>query len=260
MKQFDNKVVLVTGGTNGMGRTTAAALARAGATVIICGRGAAAGEAAVAALRDQDLSVRFMPCDVTQEDQVARLIDGIVSEYGRLDGAFNNAGLTAEHAKLADTSPEKWKQVIDVNLHGTYFCLRHQLRVMAAAGGGAIVNNSSLAGMLAIPGQAAYVASKFAVIGLTQAAAIEYAQLPETKAPIRVNAIAPGPIMGGMNDAASLDAHPERTQRKIGVTAMRRFGQADEVAQTVLWLLSDAASYITGAVIPVDGGAAAGRF
>lgn len=260
MKQFDNKVVLVTGGSSGMGRATAAALAKAGATVIICGRNRAAGEMAVAALRHEGLAVRFMPCDITQEDQVARLIDDIVSEYGRLDCAFNNAGMTAEHAKLADTSPEKWKQVIDINLHGTYFCMRHQLRVMAANGGGAIVNNSSLAGVVAIPGQAAYVASKFAIIGLTQAAAIEYAQLPETKSAIRINVIAPGPIMGGMNDAASLDAHPERTQRKIGVTAMRRFGQADEVAQTVLWLLSDAASYMTGAVIPIDGGAAAGRF
>ena len=260
MSQFENKVVLVTGGTNGMGLNTARMLAQAGAKVVICGRKADAGETAVAMLREQGFTVRFIRCDVTQESQVAEMIDAIVSEYGRLDCAFNNAGLTAEHARLGDTSPQKWKEVIDVNLHGTYFCMRHQLRAMAASGGGAIVNNSSLAGVMAIPGQASYVASKFAVIGLTQAAAIEYAVLPESKSGIRVNAIAAGPIMGGMNDAASLDAHPERTQRKIAATAMRRFGKADEVAQTVLWLLSDAASYITGAVIPVDGGAGAGKF
>lgn len=250
------RVIIVTGGTEGMGLVTAERLARDGHKVVICGRRTEAGDAALAQLEQHGLSAEFIACDVAEDGAVAKLVDTVVARHGRLDGAFNNAGVTAPVALLADSDPALWRRIIDINLTGVYNCLRAQIPAIIASGGGAIVNTSSLAGITAIPGQAAYVASKFGVIGLSQAAAIEYARDPG----VRINVIAPGPISGGMNNEAALAANPERTKRKIGVTAMRRLGAPQEVAETVAWLLSDAASYITGAVIPVDGGASAGSF
>lgn len=253
---LEGKVTLVTGGTHGMGLITAAHLARQGARVILCGRGIETGMAAIQSITSQGLMAEFAPCDITDPDAAEALVADIVARYGRLDCAFNNAGVTVPHARIAEAGIDDWHQAIQINLTGVFLCMRAQLRAMARAGGGAIVNNSSLAGITAIPGQAAYVASKFGVIGLSQAAAIEYANDPC----IRVNVIAPGPILGGMNSEAALEANPERTARKIAVTAMRRMGRPEEVAEVVGWLLSDAASYVTGAVMPIDGGAAAGKF
>jgi NAD(P)-dependent dehydrogenase (short-subunit alcohol dehydrogenase family) len=198
----------------------------------------------------------FIQADIAQNADDEELVNMIVNKYGRLDAAFNNAGLTAPIAPVADSDPDAWRRVIDVNLSGTYFAMRAQIRAMRETGGGAIVNNSSLAGITAIPGQPAYVASKFGVIGLTQAAAIECARDPE----IRINVVAPGPIMGGMNTEEALARDPERTKQKIRVTAMRRLGAPEEVARLVSWLLSSEASYITGSVFPIDGGASAGKF
>lgn len=257
MEEFKGKVALVTGGTNGMGLVVAKRLAQAGAQVIICGRDQQKGAAAVTACASGGIELSFVDCDITQSTQVQLMIAKIVEQYGRLDYAFNNAGLSAQHGRIGDASVENWKSVIDVNLNGTFYCMKYELEAMQAQGRGVIVNNSSLAGVMAIPGQAAYSASKFGINGLTQSAAIEYAAGPS---PIRVNAIAPGPITGGMNSEENLAKNPEHTKRKIGATAMRRMGSPDEVASTVLWLFSDAASYITGAVIPVDGGGTAGKF
>ncbi|WP_424942396.1 SDR family NAD(P)-dependent oxidoreductase [Aliiroseovarius crassostreae] len=255
MTQHD-RVTLITGGTEGMGLVTAKHLAREGHQVVICGRRPAAGEAALARLEKDGLCGDFIACDIAEEGAAEALVAEVLRRHGRLDYAFNNAGVTVPVAPIAESDPAAWRRAIDINLTGTYYCLRAQIAAMKRTGGGAIVNNSSLAGITAIPGQPAYVASKFGVIGLSQAAAIEYARDPA----IRVNVIAPGPISGGMNTEEALAANPERTKRKIGVTAMRRLGAPEEVAQTVAWLLSDAASYVTGAVLPIDGGAAAGKF
>ncbi len=257
--RFTDKVLLVTGGTQGIGLEVALAAAQEGARVTVCGRGADKGKLALEQAASRNLSIDFAECDVQDADSVERLITGIVTKYGRLDLAFNNAGITAEHAKVGDSSIENWRKVIDINLIGTYLSMKHEIASMVKTGGGVIVNTSSAAGVMAIAGQSAYVASKMAIIGLTQSAAIEYANAA-SGVQIRINAVAPGPILGGMNDAKNLNENPARTEKKLASTAMRRFGTGQEVAQTVLWLLSAESSYITGAVIPVDGGYAAGKF
>ncbi|WP_299865704.1 SDR family NAD(P)-dependent oxidoreductase [uncultured Roseobacter sp.] len=249
-------VTLVTGGTQGMGLTTARHLARDGHQVIICGRRAEAGAEAEGSLKEEELDVRFLQCDVAEEGAAEALVAQIVADHGRLDAAFNNAGITVPVAPLAQSDPAVWRQAMDVNLTGVYYCLRAQIRAMRETGGGAIVNNSSLAGVTAVPGQPAYVASKFGVIGLSQAAAIENARDPE----IRINVVAPGPISGGMNTEEALAKDPERTKQKLRVTAMRRLGRPEDVSQMVAWLLSSQAAYVTGAVFPIDGGASAGKF
>jgi len=259
MQRFEGKVALVTGGTQGMGWSVARALVAEGASVVICGRDNEKGLRCVeeSGMRDR---LMFVQCDTRSAGQVADLMGVISTRFGRLDCAFNNAGVTAPRAKLGQSSISDWQRVIDINVNGTYYCLREELALMAAIGGGAIVNNCSLAGIVAIPEQAAYVASKFAVAGMTKAAAIEYARAGDGVSAVRVNAIAPGPIEGGMNSEANLSQNPEHTRRKLAVTAMQRFGTQQEVADTVLWLLSNQASYMTGAILTLDGGASAGKF
>lgn len=259
MQAFAGKVALVTGGTQGMGWSVAQALAAQGASVVICGRDRDKGMQCIDA---SGLGERllFVPCDTSVPQQVAALMATIRERFGRLDCAFNNAGVSVPRARLGQSSISDWQRVIDINVNGSYYCLREELALMAAGDGGAIVNNCSLAGITAIPDQAAYVASKFALVGMTKAAAIEYARATEGSAVVRVNAIAPGPIEGGMNSEARLQQHPEHTRRKLAVTAMQRFGTQQEVADTVLWLLSGQASYMTGAIVSLDGGASAGKF
>jgi NAD(P)-dependent dehydrogenase (short-subunit alcohol dehydrogenase family) len=257
--RFTNKTLLVTGGSQGIGLEVALSAAREGARVVVCGRAEDKGRLAVETAAREDLQLDFLACDVQDDGSVARLLAAVVERYGKLDLAFNNAGITAEHAKLGDSSIDNWRKVIDINLTGTYLSMKYEIAAMLQSGGGAIVNTSSAAGVMAISGQAAYVASKAAIIGLTQSAAIDYANAANG-AQIRINAVAPGPIAGGMNHEKNLAENPARTERKIASTAMRRFGSGAEVAQTVLWLLSSHSSYITGAVIPVDGGYAAGKF
>ena len=260
---FEDKVVLVTGGTNGMGLDTAIALAKEGAKVVVCGRCEEKGRAAVSSVlgvEEKGFELHFIKCDIQSETDVKTMIDTIVSQYGRLDYAFNNAGVSSSHARLADASYDDWRNAVDINLNGTFLCMKYEIAAMLLSGGGAIVNNSSCAGVMAIPGQAAYVASKAGVIGLTQSAAIDYANSSDGKAVIRINAIAPGPILGGMNNEENLQKNPITTKKKIGATAMQRFGRSAEVIPAVLWLLSEESSYVTGIVLPIDGGFTAGKF
>lgn len=258
--RFIDKSLLVTGGTQGIGLEVAFLAAKEGARVTVCGRDARRGRSAQEQAAERGLQLDYVECDVQNNDSVSRLLAEVLSRHGRLDLAFNNAGITAEHASLGNTSEQNWRNVIDVNLNGTYLCMKHEINAMLEVGGGAIVNTSSAAGVMAIRAQAAYVASKAAIIALTQSAAIDYADPGTHGGQIRINAVAPGPILGGMNDEKNLRENPSRTERKVASTAMRRFGTGREVASAVLWLLSQESSYLTGTVIPVDGGYAAGKF
>lgn len=233
-----------------MGRHIAERASLAGAKVIVSGRTAP----------NSKYGIDFFPCDVTSETQVETLISYILDKYGNLDMALNNAGITTPHDKLADSSSAQWTEALNVNLTGTYFCLKHEIKAMKTGNGGSIVNMSSAAGVLPIGSQAAYVTTKSAIIALTKSAAIDYATDSQQDKLVRINAVAPGPIVGGMNSNENLEANPIHTARKLGVTAMKRFGSADEVANAVIWLLSSDSSYITGSVISIDGGYSSGKF
>ncbi|MFK3795363.1 MULTISPECIES: SDR family NAD(P)-dependent oxidoreductase [unclassified Pseudomonas] len=257
MYDFTGKVCLITGGTHGIGLRVSERLIEAGAELIVLGRGESRGREVAERLGDK---CRSLTCDVADTDQVERAFQTIRSDYDRLDCAFNNAGITAQYAPVVDSCSTDWNSVIGINITGTYECMKHELRIMQAQGRyGAIVNTSSCAGVLPLAGQMAYSVSKQAINTMTQVASIENAQF-EDGGCIRVNAIAPGPILGGMNTPQRLEAAPENTRRKIGVTSMKRFGTQDEVANAVLWLLSDQASYVTGTILSVDGGYASGKF
>lgn len=257
MQKFSDKVALVTGGTTGIGLKIAEFFAREGATVCICGRSLQKGRAALEILKASGLQVSFIHCDISDSKAVKNMIAQIVREHRQLNYAVNNAGISARRGLLADSSETDWQDVININLTGTYLCMKYEIRQMLKNGGGAIVNNSSGAGLVPYPGQAAYIAGKFGVCGLTRAAAIEYAN---TEPSVRINAIAPGPILTGMSSAEKSEADPERAEQKLAATAMKRFGKPEEVAAAVLWLCSAEAGYITGTVLPVDGGYQAGKW
>jgi NAD(P)-dependent dehydrogenase (short-subunit alcohol dehydrogenase family) len=261
MSKFDGKVALVTGGTQGMGSVTAGALAAAGATVLICGRDEEKGKKTAADLSaETGKEVRFLRSDIANPQSVKGLVETVLGDYGRLDLAFNNAGVTSEHACVADACIDNWQRTIDINVNGTFYAMKYEIAAMLRSGGGAIVNNSSVLGLVPISGQPAYCTSKAAIIALTKGAAMEYAREDNGRPRVRINAVAPGPILGGMNSEENLTRNPAKTERKLALTAMHRFGTPEEVVSSVLWLLSDESSYVTGAVVPVDGGGSAGKF
>jgi NAD(P)-dependent dehydrogenase (short-subunit alcohol dehydrogenase family) len=254
MKAFDlsGKTAIVTGGASGIGRATAQLFAKRGANTVIVDRDEATGAAAAGDIRQQGHEATFLKCDVTDEASVQAMVEETLRAYGGLDIAFNNAGGTADLPSFTDTTLAYWDKSIDVHLKGVWLCMRVQLAHMAENGGGAIVNTSSIAGLLGI-GTAAYAASKHGVNGLTKIAAMEFGERG-----IRVNAICPGFIRTPVVQALE-EGQPEATADMKEWHALKRFGEPEEVAQTVLWLSSDAASFITGAIIPVDGGVTAGR-
>lgn len=249
---FRGKVALVTGASSGMGLATARAFAEAGAAVVLADIKQEAVTAAAEALAADGHRAIAVLCDTSDDEQVAVMVGRTVSEFGRLDFAFNNAGIMAEVAPLADGSRQNWDRVIGVNLRGVWSCMQHELRQMQKQGGGAIVNNASVGGTKGDPGVSPYTASKHGVIGLTRTSALEY-----VKDNIRVNAVNPGVIATQIaRDVVKNDdaAYAEM----VAKVPMGRAGTSEEIASTVLWLCSPGASYVVGQAFTVDGGLTVG--
>jgi NAD(P)-dependent dehydrogenase (short-subunit alcohol dehydrogenase family) len=245
---FSGKVALVTGAASGMGLATAQAFAEAGAAVVLADFKEEAVKAAagkLVAAGHQALAVR---CDVSDDAQVAAMVDRAVAEFGRLDAAFNNAGVMARIAPTADSTREDWDRVTGVNLRGVWSCMKHELRQMERQGGGAIVNNASVGALTGNPGIGSYIASKHGVVGLTRTAALEY-----VKRGIRVNAVNPGLI--DTQIARDVVNGDERAYAEMAKhVPIGRAGRPEEIASAVLWLCSPGASYVVGHALTVDGG------
>ena len=247
---FDGKVALVTGAGAGIGLATARAFAEAGASVILADSDAALLEEAVKGLRSAGHEALAIRCDVRERTQVGAMVAGAVETYGRLDAAFNNAGINCDGAPLLETDDDEFDTIIDVNLRGVWNCMKAELRQMTAQGSGAIVNCSSIGGMRGSKGRAAYSASKFGVIGLTRAAALDYAAQG-----IRINAVCPG-IIGNtpMAKRVTKNNDPDIIKAFVAAEPIGRLGEPEEIAAAVLWLCSPAASFALGHSMAIDGG------
>ncbi|TDI14310.1 MAG: SDR family oxidoreductase [Acidobacteria bacterium] len=245
---LDGKVMLITGGASGIGRAAAQAGARAGATVVLSDVSDDEGERVAEEIRADGGRAGYVHADVCRESDVRALVERTVSEHGSLDCAFNNAGIEGVAAPLAESSEEIWDRVLEVNLKGVWCCMQHEIRQMLRQERGAIVNASSVMGVVASRDNPAYAASKHGVVGLTHSAALDYAE-----AGIRVNAVAPGYIRTPMLERL-FALHPDLEESAIRRHPMGRLGTPEEIAQAVVWLCSDAASFVTGQVLPVDGG------
>ncbi len=244
--RFEGKGVLLSGGTSGIGRATALAFAAEGARVVITGRNRAEGEAVVAEAEQRAGEISFMPCDVAEPTQILEVTEAAIAHLGRLDIAVNNAGHQEKRAPLIEQSLEVFDRVFAVNVRAIHVAMQAQIKVMLAAGGGAIVNTASVSGIRnPNPGFAVYSASKAAMISLTKSAAMEVA--PKG---IRINAVAPGRVETPMLHASKV---ADMSTIAAGLP-LRRLGQPEELAQAILWLASDQASFVVGHVLSADGG------
>ena len=248
MTELTGKVAIVTGASAGIGRATAVALATEGAAVTGADVDEARGEQVAAEIRDKGGRAIFVKTDVTDDAQVAAMVAKTVEAFGGLDVAFNNAGIEGMPAPTADCTVENWHRTLAVNLTGVWSCMRHEIPVMLARGGGSIVNCASVAGLVGFAGIPAYTASKHAVVGLTKTAALEYAEQG-----IRVNAVCPGVIDTEMIDRFT-GGQPEAEAAMVATEPVGRLGRPEEIADAVVWLASPQSSFVTGQAIAVDGG------
>ena len=245
---LESKVALVTGGTSGIGRATAIALGTAGAKVVFSGRREPEGKQTAALIRDLGAECLFVRSDVSKEENIKALVQKTVETYGRLDCAFNNAGIDSPSKPLHEQPLDDFDQLMSINVRGLFLCMKYEIQQMLFQGSGVIVNNSSMGGLIAFPGISPYNASKHAVMGLTRSAALDYA-----KKNIRINTVNPGIIATDMIDRIA-DQMGSTADELASTVPMGRMGQAAEIAQIVVFLCSDAASYITGQPLVIDGG------
>jgi NAD(P)-dependent dehydrogenase (short-subunit alcohol dehydrogenase family) len=249
MNMFKDKVALITGAASGIGRDTAIAFAEKGAAVVISDVDADGLEETAKRIKDKEGEVTVIITDVSKEPEVKSMIEKIVDTYGRLDVACNNAGVGGELAPTADYTSEQWDRVINVNLRGQWLCMKYQIPAMLNNEGGSIVNIASILGKVGFANAPAYVASKHGLVGLTKAASLEYSSQG-----VRVNAVAPAFIETAMLEQAGLTTDPEKKQMLVNMHPIGRLGQPREVADAIVWIASDEASFVTGHTLLVDGG------
>jgi len=250
-RTLKGKVALVTGGASGIGRATALAFAREGARVVVADLVAAGGKETVRLIKKTGGKAVFVKCDVSKLANVKAMVKKTVGAYGRLDCAFNNAGFGVIKS-IVDCTEEEWDHIISVNLKGVWLCMKYEIIQMLKQGSGVIVNTSSVLGLIGTQNYAPYIASKHGVVGLTKAAAMDCAH-----AGIRVNAVCPGSVLTPMFEPVLADPQLEDAIKKMH--PLGRFAKPEEIAEAVIWLCSDAASFVTGAALPVDGGVVVGK-
>jgi NAD(P)-dependent dehydrogenase (short-subunit alcohol dehydrogenase family) len=250
--RLQGKVAIVTGGNSGIGKATAVAFAQAGARVVIAARRVAEGMQTVEAIRQAGGEALFVKTDVAQAVDVAALVHHTVATYGRLDYAFNNAAGTGGGGPLHTLAEEDWDRIMDVNLKGVRLCMKYEITQMLTQGGGAIVNNSSAAGLIGVSRNPTYAASKHGLVGLSKSAALQYATQG-----IRINVVCPGLIMTPRMEQIFATG-PGVQEWFVSKQPTGKGGSPEEVAQAVVWLCSDAASFVTGVAFPIDGGMVSG--
>jgi NAD(P)-dependent dehydrogenase (short-subunit alcohol dehydrogenase family) len=244
----DQKVAIVTGGSSGIGRATAIALAKQGVKISIAARRVKEGEETVRLVKEAGSDGIFVRTNVANEDDVKSLVVNTVKTYGRLDYAFNNAGVEQTMAPIVEQTVEEFDQIMNINVKGVWLSMKYEIPVMLKSGGGAIVNNSSVAGIMGFPQMAIYIASKHAVLGLTKSSALEYA-----KSGIRINAIAPGGVETEMANRVNENT-PQFFETLTSMHPIGRIADPEEIANAVVWLLSEKASFVLGHTLLVDGG------